>query len=97
MSSRALNEKTASRLIFEHMKKIIIGSLALLLCDAINKFPNLPMLACDERSRRNNVRLARIKQRMDATVNPPQRVIASRVVRNMDRTGKSITDDVISP
>jgi predicted nucleic acid-binding OB-fold protein len=79
------------------MKKIIIGSLALLVCNVINKFPNLPMLACEERSRRNAVRLARIKQRMDATANHPQRVIASRVVRNVDGTVKSITDYVISP
>jgi hypothetical protein len=51
------------------MKKIIIGSLALLVCDVINKFPKLPLLACAERDRRNSIRLARIKKRMDLTGN----------------------------
>jgi hypothetical protein len=54
------------------MKKIIIGSLALLVCNVINKFPKIPLLACEERSRRNAVRLARIKRRMGLTgYNPP--------------------------
>jgi hypothetical protein len=55
----------------KYMKKIIIGSLALLLCDVINKYlPRLPLLACEERYRRNAVRLARIRKRMGLT-GPP--------------------------
>jgi hypothetical protein len=70
------------------LKKIIVGSLALLICDGIRKhFPNMPILAMEERSRRDAVQAARIARHMDTTVkHPPQRIVFSRTWRNPDGT-----------